>query len=106
MEQSKGVSFYVAENFYLSLNMVGRTNFFCFCLHNLTAHHWSPLSEEVEFVRTKRDVQQASFECAKDRHIFPFVDVNARFGIIKYVESTREKESSSNTSGEAESPKK
>lgn len=48
-------------------------------------HHWSPLSEEVEYVKTNRDVLQASFDCAKDRHIFPFVDVNARFGIIKYV---------------------
>eukprot|EP00956_Cyclotella_meneghiniana_P042420 scaffold248454_cov85-Cyclotella_meneghiniana.AAC.3 len=48
-------------------------------------HHWSPLSEEVEYVKTNRDVLQASFDCAKDRHIFPFVDVNARFGIIRYV---------------------
>ena len=48
-------------------------------------HHWSPLSDEVEYVKTNRDVLQASFDCAKDRHIFPFVDVNARFGIIKYV---------------------
>jgi len=48
-------------------------------------HHWSPLSDEVEFVRTKRDVQQGIFDCAKDRHIFPWVDVNARFGIIKYT---------------------
>lgn len=48
-------------------------------------HHWSPLCEEVEYVKTNRDVLQASFDCAKDRHIFPFVDVNARFGIIKYV---------------------
>ena len=48
-------------------------------------HHWSPLSEEVEFVRTARDIQQASFDCAKDRHIFPWCDVNARFGIIRYV---------------------
>lgn len=49
-------------------------------------HHWSPLDKEVEFLRTKRDIDQASFECAKDRHVFPWVDVNARFGIIKYIE--------------------
>merc|ERR1711862_63276 len=48
-------------------------------------HHWSPLSEEVEFVRTQKDASLACFECAKDRHIFPFVDVNARFGVIRYV---------------------
>eukprot|EP00547_Thalassionema_nitzschioides_P004710 CAMPEP_0194221614 /NCGR_PEP_ID=MMETSP0156-20130528/30974_1 /TAXON_ID=33649 /ORGANISM="Thalassionema nitzschioides, Strain L26-B" /LENGTH=2052 /DNA_ID=CAMNT_0038952077 /DNA_START=235 /DNA_END=6393 /DNA_ORIENTATION=+ len=54
-------------------------------------HHWSPLSEEVEFVETKRDQLQGSFECAKDRHVFPWIDVNARFGFIKYVPE-REKE--------------
>ncbi|KAL7554360.1 hypothetical protein ACHAWF_017793 [Thalassiosira exigua] len=48
------------------------------------SHHWSPLSEEVEFVRTVKDVQQATFDCAKDRHIFPWCDVNVRFGIIRY----------------------
>ncbi len=48
-------------------------------------HHWSPLSDEVEYVRTTRDVQHAVFDCAKDRHIFPWCDVNARFGIIHYV---------------------
>mmetsp|Transcript_34533 Transcript_34533/g.41312 ORF Transcript_34533/g.41312 Transcript_34533/m.41312 type:complete len:233 (-) Transcript_34533:152-850(-) len=48
-------------------------------------HHWSPLCQEVEFVRTKRDIDQASFLCAKDRHVSPWVDVNARFGIIKYA---------------------
>jgi len=48
-------------------------------------HHWSPLSDEVEFVRTARDVEMASFDCAKDRHVFPWVDVNVRFGFIKYT---------------------
>lgn len=48
-------------------------------------HHWSPLDAEVEFIRTKRDVDQCSFECSKDRHVFPWVDVNARFGVIKYA---------------------
>lgn len=48
-------------------------------------HHWSPLSDEVEFVRTTKDVDMASFDCAKDRHVFPWLDVNARFGFIKYL---------------------
>ena len=30
-------------------------------------------------------VDHATFECAKDRHVFPWVDVNARFGFIKYT---------------------
>jgi hypothetical protein len=50
-------------------------------------HHWSPLNKEVEFMRTKRDVENAVFDCAKDRHVFPWVDVNARFGIISYAET-------------------
>ena len=46
-------------------------------------HHWSPLSDEVEFVRTAKDVEMASFDCAKDRHVFPWVEVNHRFGFIR-----------------------
>jgi len=52
-------------------------------------HHWSPLSEEVELLRTARDVQQACFDCAKDRHLFPWCDVNARFGVIQYCNKTK-----------------
>jgi len=47
-------------------------------------HHWSPLEEEVDFLRTTRDENMCTFDCAKDRHVFPWVDVNARFGIIRY----------------------
>jgi hypothetical protein len=47
-------------------------------------HHWSPLSDEVEFVQTARDIEMASFNCAKDRHVFPWVEVNKRFGFIKF----------------------
>jgi len=52
-------------------------------------HHWSPLDEEVAFVKTKRDIERAAFECAKDRHVFPWVDVNARFGFIQYAPKDR-----------------
>jgi hypothetical protein len=37
----------------------------------------------VEFITTPRDAELAMFECAKDRHISPWADVNARFGFIK-----------------------
>ena len=47
-------------------------------------HHWSPLNEEVEFLRTKKDNDLGTFDCAKDRHVFPWVDVNVRFGFIRY----------------------
>jgi hypothetical protein len=42
------------------------------------------LNDEVEFITTPRDAELASFECAKDHHIFPWADANARFGFIKY----------------------
>ena len=48
-------------------------------MHNRT-HHWSPLKDEVAFISTSRDHDLASFDCAKDRHIFPWVDVNAQIG--------------------------
>jgi len=56
-------------------------------------HHWSPLSDEVKFVQTKRDIDNGTFMCAKDRHIFPWCDVNARFGIIKYVSDDKKEDS-------------
>ena len=48
-------------------------------------HHWSPLSPdaEVSFVTTERDHERAVYESPKDRHIFPWLDVNARFGRIR-----------------------
>ena len=56
-------------------------------------HHWSPLSDEVEFVRTTRDVKLGIFDCAKNRHIFPWVDVNARFGVITYSSDEKKEKS-------------
>ena len=47
-------------------------------------HHWSPLLKETAFVTTPRDIDLAIYDCPKDRHIFPWVEVNARFGIIKH----------------------
>jgi hypothetical protein len=57
-------------------------------------HHWSPLSDEVEFVETAKDVEMASFDCAKDRHIFPWVEVNKRFGFIQFLPGAPRKGSS------------
>uniref|UniRef100_A0A7S3VB24 Uncharacterized protein n=1 Tax=Chaetoceros debilis TaxID=122233 RepID=A0A7S3VB24_9STRA len=56
-------------------------------------HHWSPLEDEVKFVRTQKDIENGTFLCAKDRHVFPWVDVNARFGFIKYTDNTDDKAS-------------
>ncbi|MCB1189038.1 MAG: hypothetical protein H7A23_13820 [Leptospiraceae bacterium] len=46
-------------------------------------HHWAPLLEEVEFLTTERDRELAIYDTPKDRHVFPWIEVNARFGIIK-----------------------
>jgi hypothetical protein len=45
-------------------------------------HHWSPLLKEVEFVMTERDRRLAVYDVPKDRHVEPWVEVNARFGRI------------------------
>merc|ERR1711933_350190 len=45
-------------------------------------HHWSPLNEEVSFVKTEKYEPLAMFDTPKDRHIFPWLEVNARFGVI------------------------
>ena len=55
-------------------------------------HHWSPLNKEVGFITTPRDCEIASFDCAKDRHVFPWVDVNVRFGFIKYSKKHEEEQ--------------
>eukprot|EP00929_Paragymnodinium_shiwhaense_P056034 TRINITY_DN28050_c0_g6_i1.p1 TRINITY_DN28050_c0_g6~~TRINITY_DN28050_c0_g6_i1.p1 ORF type:complete len:1888 (+),score=485.27 TRINITY_DN28050_c0_g6_i1:132-5795(+) len=46
-------------------------------------HHWSPLNAEVTFLTTEQDKERAMFSTPKDRHVFPWLEVNARFGIIK-----------------------
>lgn len=51
------------------------------CLVQRT-HHWSPLKEDVEFVTTERDRRLAIYDFPKDRHVFPWLEVNARFGRI------------------------
>lgn len=48
-------------------------------------HHWSPLKKETEFVTTERDVERCVYDSPKDRHVFPWVEVNARFGTIRRI---------------------
>ncbi|MBN1947444.1 MAG: hypothetical protein JW797_17365 [Bradymonadales bacterium] len=52
------------------------------CLIQAT-HHWSPLSYETEFLTTPRDRDLAIYDFPKDRHVFPWIEVNHRFGIIR-----------------------
>jgi len=51
-------------------------------------HHWSPLHEEVLFLITSTDDPLAMFDTPKDRHVFPWVEVNTRFGVIERKDST------------------
>ena len=48
-------------------------------------HHWSPLVKETEFVTTERDRRLAIYDVPKDRHVEPWVEVNARFGRIRRI---------------------
>ena len=48
-------------------------------------HHWSPLKKETEFVTTERDQERCAYDSPKDRHVFPWVEVNARFGLIRRI---------------------
>ncbi|MDY0000332.1 MAG: hypothetical protein RBU30_03460 [Polyangia bacterium] len=51
------------------------------CLVQRT-HHWSPLKDATSFVTTPRDRALYIYDFPKDRHVFPWVEVNVRFGII------------------------
>ena len=51
------------------------------CLVQRT-HHWSPLYYATQMATTDRDRAQAIYEFPKDRHVFPWIEVNARFGVI------------------------
>jgi hypothetical protein len=46
-------------------------------------HHWAPLTKEVEVITTARDLRRAAYMSPKDRLVWPWVEVNARFGRIK-----------------------
>ncbi len=46
-------------------------------------HHWSPLLYAVDFITTQRDIERCVYDFPKDRHVFPWVELNARFGIIQ-----------------------
>jgi len=45
-------------------------------------HHWSPLLQETAFLTTDRDRERCIYDVPKDRHVFPWVDLLARFGFI------------------------
>ncbi len=50
-----------------------------------STHHWSPLLYTVEFITTERDRERCIYDFPKDRHVFPWVEINARFGVIERV---------------------
>ncbi len=52
----------------------------------LTLHHWAPVTAEVEPVTTRSDRERAVYSGPKDLLVFPWIEVNARFGRIAYNE--------------------
>ena len=46
-------------------------------------HHWAPLTREVEPITTSRDIERAVYMSPKDRLVWPWIEVNARFGLIR-----------------------
>ncbi len=48
-------------------------------------HHWSPLLYTTEFITTDRDHERMVYHFPKDRHVFPWIEVNARFGNIETI---------------------
>jgi hypothetical protein len=50
--------------------------------HIQRTHHWSPLDAATDFVTTESDRARAVYECPKDRHIAPYLEACARFGLI------------------------
>jgi len=45
--------------------------------------HWSPLVKATAHITTPSDIERSVYDTPKDRHLFPWVEVNARFGFIK-----------------------
>jgi hypothetical protein len=45
-------------------------------------NHWGPLREETGFITTARDEERHIFDFPKDRFVFPWLELNARFGFI------------------------
>jgi len=49
------------------------------------AHHWSPLTAEIERITTPRDRERAVYRSPKDRHVVPWIEALARFGRIPRI---------------------
>jgi hypothetical protein len=45
-------------------------------------NHWGPLKEETSFITTASDEKRRIFDFPKDRFVFPWLELNARFGFI------------------------
>lgn len=50
----------------------------------LALHHWAPVTAEVERVTTPLDRERAVYQAPKDVLVFPWIEVNVRFGRIAY----------------------
>ena len=77
MEDAEGKAGRVVNDHTLSLERC--------CIGSMaqTAHHWEPLTREIADLTTASDRVRAVYEGPKDRLVFPWIEVNARFGLIK-----------------------
>lgn len=47
--------------------------------------HWAPLDEDTKFITTAKDVRRRLYDIPKDRFVYPWIELNARFGFIPKV---------------------
>merc|ERR1719213_1078646 len=47
--------------------------------------HWAPLKEDTSFITTDLDRERHTYDVPKDRFIYPWLELNARFGFVPKV---------------------
>jgi len=47
--------------------------------------HWAPLDEDTKFITTASDIRRRIYDIPKDRFVYPWIEINARFGFIPKV---------------------
>ncbi len=49
----------------------------------LHAHHWGPVHDELLKMMTRKDIECEKYENPVDMYVFPWIDTNIRFGLIR-----------------------
>jgi len=56
--------------------------------------HWAPLDYDTEFITTASDLKRRVYDVPKDRFVYPWIELNARFGFVPLISSVKESPSS------------